>query len=186
MIFGIGLSKTGTTSLFAALDQLGYRAATFRHFRGLGLDDWFEGNFDTDYLAEYDAATDLPLAVLYPQLDRRYPGSKFILTVREISSWLASAKKHFTQEPRSRFGRDVRLATYGIVGFHEERFRNVYETHYRNVVSYFSDRPDDLLILDIVAGEGWEKLCAFLGKESPIGAFPHVQPGYRLPSEKAL
>ena len=37
-IFGIGLSKTGTTSLWAALDLLGYRAATFRHMRELGLE----------------------------------------------------------------------------------------------------------------------------------------------------
>ena len=64
MIFGIGLSKTGTTSLFAALDELGYRSATYRHLRGLGLDEWFEGNFERDYLAGYDAATRWVLPIM--------------------------------------------------------------------------------------------------------------------------
>ena len=183
MIFGIGLSKTGTTSLYAALGQLGFRAATYRHLRSLGLEDWFRGNFETDYLAGYDAATDLPLAVFYPQLDEQYPGSRFILTVRDLDPWLESARQHFTVNPASSFGRQVRLATYGITGYHEGRFRYVYETHVRNVTSYFGDRPEALLMLDIVAGEGWEKLCPFLGHKPPARAFPHVQPGYRLLGE---
>jgi hypothetical protein len=185
MIFGIGLSKTGTTSLFAALDQLGYRSATYRHMRALGLEDWFEGNFATDYLAGYDAATDLPLAVFYPQLDERYPGSKFVLTVRELDSWLESAERHFAVAPASEFGRQVRLATYGITGFDAGRFRHVYETHLGNVDWHFRHRPDALLTLDIVGGEGWAKLCPFLGRSEPYTVFPHVQPGYRPPSESA-
>lgn len=185
MIFGIGLSKTGTTSLFAAFDRLGYRAGTYRHLRALRLDDWFSGSFASEYLSEYDAVTDLPLAVYYPQLDKRYPGSKFILTVRDSESWLESARQHFTRPPGSVFGRDVRLATYGIIGFDRDRFRYVYETHLRNVSWYFRERPESLLTLDIIGGEGWEKLCAFLDREIPSGPFPYVQPGYRLATERA-
>ena len=183
MIFGIGLSKTGTTSLFTALDELGYRSATYRHLRGLGLDEWFEGDFERDYLAGYDAATDLPLATFFPQLDLRYPSSRFILTVRDLDSWLESARNHFTRPPATSFGRQVRLATYGIAGYDEGRFRFVYESHLRNVAWYFRDRTERLLILDIVSGEGWGKLCPFLEREPPVTAFPHVQPGYRLPNE---
>jgi hypothetical protein len=183
VIFGIGLSKTGTTSLFAALDQLGYRSGTYRHLRGLGLEEWFGGNFERDYLTEFDALTDLPLATFFPQLDARYPGSKFILTVREIGSWLESARKHFTPPDATSFGRDVRLATYGITGYDELRFRYVYEAHVRNVTRHFRDRPQSLLIMNIVDGEGWSELCHFLGREIPVGPFPHVQPGHRLPSE---
>lgn len=183
MIFGIGLSKTGTTSLFAALDLLGYRAATYRHMRALGLDGWFAGSFEKDYLAGYDAATDLPLATFFPQLDRRYPGSKFVLTTRALESWLESARTHFEAPPASEFGRRVRIATYGITGFDETRFAYVHETHARNVEWYFRGRPDALLTLDIVAGEGWERLCDFLDRDVPALPFPHVQPGYRLPNE---
>ena len=184
MIFGIGLSKTGTTSLFAALGMLGYRAATYRHFRSLGVEGWFQDDFGVDYLAGYDAATDLPLASYYPQLDSRYPGSLFILTVRDVESWLDSARRHFTNEPASAFGRDVRLVAYGISGFDESRFRFVYEAHLRNVTEYFRERRNSLLTLDIVGGEGWDKLCPFLGREIPDVAFPHAMPGYRLPGEK--
>jgi hypothetical protein len=183
VIFGIGLSKTGTTSLFAALDRLGYRAGTYRHLRALGLQGWFSGDFRRDYLGDYDAVTDLPLAVYYAQLDKRYPGSKFILTVRDMDSWLESARQHFTRVPGSDFGRDVRLVTYGVTGFDRERFRWVHEAHTRNVNWYFRDRPETLLTLDIIGGEGWTQLCSFLGDPAPSGPFPHVQPGYRLARE---
>jgi len=186
MIFGIGLSKTGTTSLFAALDELGYRAATFRHMRVLGLDGWFRGDFTTDYLAGYDAATDLPLATFYPELDERYPGSKFILTVRDSTTWLESSRKHYSREPASSFGRDVRLATFGTTGYDARRFRSVYERHEREVRTYFASRPEALLVLDIIGGEGWNELCPFLGLEPPDVQFPHVKPGYRLPREREL
>ena len=32
---------------------------------------------------------------------------------------------------------------------------------------------EDLLIIDITKGEGWEKLCLFLNKEIPNTEFPH-------------
>ena len=185
MIFGIGLSKTGTTSLFAALDLLGFRSATYRHMRALGLEEWFAGSFERDYLAGYDAATDLPLATFFPQLDHRFPGSKFVLTVRELDSWLESARTHFSAPPASEFGTRVRLATYGTAGFDEVRFRYVHATHTRNVEWWFDHRTDALLVLDVVGGEGWERLCPFLGVDPPDIPFPHVPPGYRLPHERA-
>jgi len=183
MIFGIGLSKTGTTSLFAALAELGFRAGTFRHLQDLGLEDWFAGKFEKDYLTTYDAVTDLPLAAFYPQLDKRYPESKFILTIRDMDSWLESARQHFSREPKSTFARDARLATYGVTRFNESRFRYVYETHFRNVTWYFKDRPNVLLILDIIGGEGWEQLCPFLDRDMRFRPFPHVKPGHRLLEE---
>lgn len=39
---------------------------------------------------------------------------------------------------------------------------------------YFAGRPEDLLIMDICAGDGWEKLCPFLGFEIPETPFPHL------------
>ena len=97
-VFGIGLSKTGTTSLYAALDRLGFRSGTYRHLRALGLDAWFRGDFSGDPLGDYDALSDLPVGAFYRQLDRRYPGSKFILTHRDRESWLASCRSYSTIE----------------------------------------------------------------------------------------
>jgi len=41
------------------------------------------------------------------------------------------------------------------------------------VMDYFKDRPDDLLIIDICSGEGFEKLAPFLGRPLPAQPFPH-------------
>jgi len=180
VIFGIGLSKTGTTSLYAALNELGYRAATFRHLNKIGLSEWFRGNFEPDYLAGYSAATDLPIGTFYPQLDQRYPGSQFILTTRDSESWLRSARRQFSRnpDPPPGFIRDVRLVSYGISGFEPGRYLHVFETHGANVSRYFQHRPQDLLTLDIVSGEGWRELCTFLDKPLPSVPFPHIRPGY--------
>jgi hypothetical protein len=37
---------------------------------------------------------------------------------------------------------------------------------------YFAKRPGDLLVINIPAGDGWEKLCPFLGVPVPDLPFP--------------
>lgn len=184
-VFGIGLSRTGTLSLAAALQHLGYRAAHFvQHLQARrGETSWFAGDFEADSLDGYDAAVDLPIPAFYPQLDARYPGSRFILTIREPDSWIASVRRHWarwpisetpddTDDPRGRYRRWVRLATYGTFGFSETRLRFACEAHTRNIRAYFANRPQDLLVFDICGGEGWDKLCPFLGKPIPDAPFP--------------
>ncbi len=180
-IFGIGLSKTGTTSLYAALDRLGFRSGTFRHMRKLGLKDWMSGDFSADHLTEFDAMTDLPVGTWYRELDERYPGSKFILTVRSTDPWLSSVERQFraNPDPEPGFIRDVRLAQYGVSTFHAGRFRRILAEHEANVRAHFAGRPDDLLVLDLFSGDGWGQLCAFLRKPVPDEPFPSVKPGFR-------
>ena len=74
-----------------------------------------------------------------------YPGSKFILTVRDGESWIASVRQHWarmliTDDAEGRYRRWVRLSMYGTFGFSEGRMRSVYETHVRNVTAYFAGR----------------------------------------------
>jgi Sulfotransferase domain len=47
-----------------------------------------------------------------------------------------------------------------------------YQRHNSEVIEYFKDRGSDLLLLDITAGEGWAKLCPFLGERVPALDFP--------------
>ena len=56
----------------------------------------------------------------------------------------------------------------------EDTYIKRYERHNREVLEYFSDRPGDLLVMDIPADAGWEKLCAFLGHDVPDKPFPHA------------
>jgi hypothetical protein len=153
-IFGIGLSKTGTTSLAVALGKMGYDA---RHAIA-GLDE-----IDT-----IDAVTD-EMATVYQELDRRYPGSKFILTVRDEAAWLKSCGHHFRQPvPTDHSIHDVLIELYGTTVFDREKFLDGYRRHTQGVRAYFRDRPDDLLVLDLASGgEGYPQLCAFLDRPLP-------------------
>lgn len=171
-IFGIGLSKTGTTSLNQALIEMGFKSVHYPQRAEL-----FSGDFRC--FDDYDAATDIPVAPYYPQLDERYPGSKFILTVRDVEDWLRSMDRWLSQNRRpSEFVLRVRIAVYGVVKFHAGRLRYVYERHLRDVREYFKDRPEDLLVMNICAGEGWDKLCPFLNRAViPSRDFPFIVPG---------
>jgi hypothetical protein len=172
-IFGIGLSKTGTTSLAAALDILGYRTKDYP-----GLAEYRPGDLsciDPLVLEQNEALTDTPIPSFYRELDHRYPGSKFILTVRDMDGWLLSCKKQFTArhaEKQNDAHGQLFMDLYGTTVFDEDLFRRGYSRFVAGVLTHFKDRPQDLLVLDVAAGQGWPELCAFLGKPVPAAPFP--------------
>jgi hypothetical protein len=49
-----------------------------------------------------------------------------------------------------------------------------YQNHNRQIRDYFSGQPDRLLVMNVSAGDGWEKLCPFLAAEPPGKPFPHA------------
>jgi 3'-phosphoadenosine 5'-phosphosulfate (PAPS) 3'-phosphatase len=172
-IFGVGLSKTGTTSLANALQVLGYKTKDYPGIKSYRAGDL--SSVDLDIVNAHDALTDTPIPSFYRELDAKYPGSKFILTVRDMDGWLRSCKKQFTErlagiqtEAHSRLFMDL----YGCTAFDEQKFRSGYQRFVAGVSEYFKDRPADLLVIDVAAGEGWEKLCPFLGKPVPDAPFP--------------
>ncbi|MFM6205924.1 sulfotransferase family protein, partial [Planktothrix sp.] len=157
-VFGIGLSKTGTTSLTLAMKVLGYKT---KHYLL---------NCDVDLTIEnHDFVSDMPIQTRYKEYDKEYPGSKFILTVRNKESWLKSCSKHFrgyvTDKNSLRY--KYRIEQTGIDRYDEEVFSKKYDQHIENAKEYFKNREADLLIIDICAGDGWDKLCEFLGKDVP-------------------
>lgn len=169
-VFGIGLSRTSTRSLTRALTELEHRCVHYP--------------VDLKAIQRHDAATDITVACRYQQLDRMFPGSKFILTLRERAAWLESCRNHFAAPSRIRalnelssrqreLRLDVRRLVYGSADFNAELFSAAYDRHADGVREYFRDRPTDLLEMDICAGDGWEKLCPFLGKPVPEMPFPH-------------
>ena len=163
-VFVIGLSRTGTSSLTFALRILGYIA----------------GHFPEDPLImakEYDALTDITVARDYKKLDELFPNSKFILTIRDMESWLNSVEAHFKRNPvetREQWVLDVRKEVYRSEGYDRELMKTAYLKHVEDVESYFSERKNDLLIMNICDGEGWEVLCPFLSIEIPDKEFPKV------------
>jgi hypothetical protein len=180
-VFGLGLSKTGTSSLTEALERLGIRSIHYPHDAAT-LDELRAGDYRLSILREYQAVVDIPVAPFYAQLDAAWPGSRFILTVREREAWLRSAEMHWRLLMQwwenfpdfKRFHEFISACTYGTIGFNRERFAWVYDTHLRSVREYFAGRPGDFLEMDICGGEGWERLCPFLGVGVPGGPFPHA------------
>jgi len=172
-IFGIGLSKTGTTSLARALEILGYKTRDY-----LGVTKYSPGNLtsiDLDEINANDAFTDTPIPSFYRELDKKYPGSKFILTVREMDGWLKSCKKQFTQklaDKQDEASINLFMDLYGCFVFDQEKFIAGYERFVNGVLQYFKDRPDDLLVFDVTGSDGWDKLCSFLGTPAPDLPFP--------------
>ena len=174
-IFGIGLSRTGTTSLSSALEILGYRSFHFPFIRS------FFGRIyiRKQYLENYDALTDTPVALLYQELDKKYPGSKFIYTVRDMESWLASCEKYPAFHKGSDYSKSnkitarLRQRLFGTDYFDRQKFKEAYLRHDTEVRDYFKDRPQDLLVLNITEGDAWNPLCTFLEKVKPGVPFPN-------------
>jgi hypothetical protein len=180
-VFGIGISRTGTTSLTEALRTLGYKAVhcplTLLTLKNRSL------RLNEEIARRYDALTDTPVARMYRELDEAFPGSKFILTTRPVESWLGSVRRMrpsfalLALLPKVRqLARDMANTT----SFSDERvLAQAYARHHRAVLDYFGVRlGKDLLVFDASTGDSWDKLCGFLGHERPAGPYPHYNRGY--------
>jgi hypothetical protein len=169
-IFCIGFHKTGTTSLKAALQVLGY---SIKGPSGRGNAD-LAANVESiarRLVPKYDAFQDNPWPIIFPFLDREFPGSKFILTLRDSDQWIGSIVDHFGKKETK-----MRAWIYGPAhadpSGNEAVYVARYERHNREVIEYFKDRPGDLLVLDLSAGEAWPRICGFLGDPVPDVPFP--------------
>jgi hypothetical protein len=169
-IFCIGFHKTGTTSLAVALKKLGYSVTGPNGVQDLNIS---QNVFVMAYalVEQYDAFQDNPWPIIYKELDTKYPGSKFILTLRDSKSWIRSQVRHFGVQETP-----MRKWIYGVgcPEGNEEIYVNRFENHNKEVLAYFKERPSDLLILNLAKGDGWERLCPFLEKEIPNEPFPHA------------
>lgn len=171
-IFCIGLSKTGTNSLTSALNILGYKAVHWHYTRKVF--SYRDGSIKIHYnkFLDYDAFADTPIARIYPELDKRFPGSKFILTTRDESSWAKSFRSQFENGVSDEFEARLHMDLYGTDGYDHDLCVAAFAKHTENVKKYFEGREDDLLVINVTEGEGWEKLCKFLGKAVPDVEFP--------------
>lgn len=181
---GVGLGRTGTSSLCQAMKILGFHTKHYMdYFKHLDYFDPESKTFQNPrLLEEYSEfqcianGTGAPIQLI----DEAFPGSKYILTIREDNAWLQSKRKSI--EARSWDNMDyktrtsqtlIRESIYGSLEFDEKTWLQSYRLHNSSVIDYFSDRPKDLLIFDIESGDGWPELCAFTGTRLPDNHFPH-------------
>lgn len=179
-VIGIGLNKTGTKTLAAALGVLGYekhvscRRRLLAAFRQGELEPTFQ------LIEENDSFEDWPFPLMYRELHQRFgERARYVLTQRASSQiWLESLMRHSLRTPPDEH---CRLLAYGYAYPHgvERHHLSFYERHNREVVEYFEAEHAKHLLLEVCweNGDGWEKLCAFLGKSVPDCAFPHENRG---------
>jgi hypothetical protein len=189
-IIGAGFGRTGTKSLKAALEQLGFGPCYHMielHQNPERLNYWQEaaatGKTDWDALFEgYSACIDWPAAHYWRELAEVYPDAKVILSVRSAESWVKSIQSTIFKSLRTHpdmppgMERDRRVMNYDIIAKRtfDERLD---DTDY--LISAFNNHtaevqrsiaPERLLTYD--GAQGWEPLCKFLDVAIPDEAYP--------------
>lgn len=111
--------------------------------------------------ARYDAVRGNPWSKAYGEMDQWFPGSRFVLTIRDENTWFDSFVRH---------NQRVRAIDYSP---DRDEWVKRYRLHNKDVQEYFAD-TDQLLIFDAEGGDGWEELCSFLGHPQPDVPYPHI------------
>ena len=180
-VFCLGFQKTGTTSIEWVLQDMGYQVAKAYKQSDAKFSKMLE-NRDLSEIKRvselFDAFQDIPWFIFYKEFDQWYPNSKFILTIRDSASWWNSFLRYFRTEYYPLF-----RSVYGFnnpVG-HKEGLVSRFEKHNHEVIQYFINRPDDLLVIDVGEKRALEKVSKFLGKETSYDKMPHKNALLNIP-----
>lgn len=201
-IFVVGRNKTGTTSLAAALELLGYHVGLQRPAELL-MEDWSRRDFRKliAYCHTADAFQDVPFShdYTFQAMDLAFPGSKFILFIRDDENqWYKSVVRFHSKRFQQRNGEfrtpdweEIGQDSYVYKGYlynnqilvygenvvegdpwDEVRLKRHYLLHNTRVRDYFRNRPADLLELNVAQPNSMEKLCQFLDRPFTDQAMP--------------
>jgi len=180
-VVGVGLPKTGTTTLGYCFRRFGFKHRTF----DMDLAVQLKRNNFGPVLKEaerYETFEDWPWFEIYRELDERFPNSKFILTLRkDTETYVTSLKGHHEREGIRNDG-FVKPHWWNEVhgvepnAWDYEKSAQRYERHNREVLEYFGGRMNkDLLVVCWENGDGWAKLGRFLNRRAPDEPFPHLR-----------
>jgi hypothetical protein len=213
-VFCIGYNKTGTTTLERVLTNLGYRMPNQARQESMVVEELFRGNYEplSTLCKKYDAFQDMPFSygVTYAIVDAMFPGSKFILTVREPNAWFESLVRFHLSGILKKAGVEkvddfsessfkdkaiylhknymhnvIKRYAVSVVD-HEVRYDwslvydkqyqiELYERRNQEIVDYFQDRQDQLLVLDITKEQDNAKIVEFLDlPKRLIDTLPHL------------
>ena len=191
-IFVIGLSKTGTTSVGDALSLLSFARLGWEDLRSRFLfRSYLKGKLHPfiSLTHHYDAFEDLPWGLVYTDMARLYPDSRFILTLRgNEEDWLRSVTEHTAR--RKWIGHDFVYGAAEAEG-NEEMYLQAYRNHTTCVREFFAmeENGNGTRLLELVIDAGhsgtvessgavWGMLLRFLGigdsdeVREKLGEFP--------------
>ncbi|HUH00105.1 MAG TPA: sulfotransferase [Gammaproteobacteria bacterium] len=197
-VFCVGANKTGTTSMQHLLQMLGYAVAPQGPAERM-LEDWARRDFSAliKFCERHEAFQDIPfcLPFTFQAVDQAFPGSRFILTRRrDADEWFESLvrfERKALELDREVTADDLKAQNYRypgwwwrshvvIWGINEDslydpaRYKAQYERHNASIRDYFSQRPGDLLEIEIADPEAAAKVCDFLGLPRADISMPHV------------
>ena len=196
-VIGAGFGRTGTLSLKAALEELGF--APCYHMTELfenpqHAELWERAAHGEsirwdDLLGDYGATVDWPGCTFYEEMMEAYPDAKVLLSVRDPERWYESTRNTiyriskltqrsllgiFTPKRVRRVGRMVNEVIWeGTFSNNFEDREYAIEVFERHNESVKQRVPEDKLLVYEVK-EGWEPLCEFFGVEVPKTPFPHL------------
>lgn len=184
--FCIGFNKTATSSVLQAFRILGlHPAASPKSLPGdLRLT---RAALDGNHRLLVEAARpfrcfkDRPWNIggCYQAMDQAYPGSRFVLTLRDEAAWWRSVHSWLTNVKPHLLG--LYLQHLQVGEFTQEAFLAGLRRRNEDIRTYFRGR-DNLLELDPSSDRAWIDLCGFLGEPVPAGPFPHTNRQTYLPA----
>ncbi|MGA8112575.1 MAG: sulfotransferase family protein [Actinocatenispora sp.] len=195
-IIGAGFGRTGTLSLKAALERLGFgpcfhMSEVFEHQDRipLFLEAGRGGTVDWDEVfAGYESTVDWPGCSFWRELVERYPDAKVLLSVRDPKRWYMSVRNTIYQA--SHGGPPPGVTEMPPEIQRHRAFVNelIWQGEFEGraddeefAISRFVEHneavrrevPADRL-LEFETAAGWDPLCRFLGVEAPDEPFPHL------------
>lgn len=186
-IIGAGFGRTGTYSLKAALERLGF-GPCHHMSEVIGNPDqirlWSdvaEGNPDYEKIfAGYRAAVDFPVAACWQDVLKDMPGAKVILSDRDPEDWYSSFsqtilplildRQAWPDERRDWFTMIDKVIIGKALGGRTDRdgILSAYRANRKRAVELAAEGR----ALVFRAKDGWEPLCSFLGVEVPGEPYP--------------
>jgi len=172
-IFDIGHGKCGTQSLTRAMTMLGFKSVHWLKPGGGPLRHHVENNIKANRnllygFEDYEFYSNFMGELYFKRLDKEYPRSKFIFPDRDLDSWLLSMENHVLLNQKNRNYK------YGNLTVNKDLWTKRWYAHRESIDHYFCDREHDLLRINIINGEGWDKMCPFFGVDIPNEPFPKM------------
>lgn len=196
-VFCIGLNKTGTTSLKKEMQEQGFVVGNQKKAEKL-FNMWLKKDYTSiiNHCKTADFFQDIPFShpEVYIILDKAFPNSKFILTVRDTpEEWYSSVVRFHTKlwgkNDNIPTADDLRKAKYIKKGFpyrirhslyklpdndmyNKEAMINHYNRHNSSVINYFDSRRESLLVINIKEQKSYNDFCNFLNLNKIKNSFP--------------
>ena len=183
-VVGTGLGRTGTKSMQTALAMLGFGPChhMVEVFADPGSMQWWvdaaEGRPNWDLIFKnYQSVVDYPGAAHWKALVDYYPDAKVLHTVRDPDKWFEStqatifAPRGAASEPEAGVRGAFFASFMGPMREHladRAYMTDYFRRHTEEVKAHVA--PERLLVYEV--GEGWDRLCAFLGVAVPAEPYP--------------